>query len=80
MATFEPNTAQEIDALKKEELKRKAIALLERMARYLSGYVRGGSIEIIKDYNDEAPSITVRIKLDPKNPPKFKLIYGEREY
>ena len=80
MEAFEGGATKEIDQMDKEIMKRKAIALLERMARYLSGYVRGGAIEIIKDYNDEAPSITVRIKLDPKNPPRFKLIYGEREY
>lgn len=80
METFGAETTREINPVTKEELKRKAVALLERVSRYLSGYIRGGAIEIIKDYNDEAPSITIRIKLDPKNPPKFKLIYGEREY
>jgi len=71
---------REIHPLELEAMKRKAIALLERVSRYVSGYMLGGAVEVVKDYNDEYCSLTIKIKLDPDKPLKLKLIYGEREY
>lgn len=80
MTSNYPEMPEITEQLRREEARRKAVALLERVSRYLSGFVRAGSIEIIKDYNDTAPSLTIRIRLDTKTPLNLKMIYGEREY
>jgi len=76
----ERRARREIHPLELEAMKRKAIALLERVSRYVSGFMLGGAVEVIKDYNDEYCLLTIKIKLDPDKPLKLKLIYGEREY